>query len=248
MKLIQVDIFNINQLADFKLAVWPSKCWMKELCFDNILLKLGYIPRHLRPSMYLSCFIIYVGSGGLLFYSALVVLCSWPLGIARCTLNTLLRVNSQELAHVLESVLTTVPGLPNTCVINFSSLFILYHLGMGSILDRRCANIPCPSIISYTGAIVFAVKILDHSRVLLNAFASALLPPASSKGRGSRAVNTVFVRLFCADHFYYKATECFSLSALCVAGDLHLRAVKPYPARGSGLQLQMLVIHKNVVY
>lgn len=45
-------IFNINKLANFKLAVWPTKCWMKELCFDNTLFKLGCIPRNLRSNMY----------------------------------------------------------------------------------------------------------------------------------------------------------------------------------------------------
>lgn len=45
-------IFNINKLADLELAVWPSKRWMKEFCFDNILYKLGYIPRNLRPNIY----------------------------------------------------------------------------------------------------------------------------------------------------------------------------------------------------
>lgn len=95
---------------------------------------------------------------------------------------------------------------------------------------------------------MFALKILDHSRLLLNAFESALLPPALCEGWGSGTVNTLFVRLFCADCFYYKAAGCFSLSALYVAEDLHLRAVECYPARGSGLQLQMLMIHKNVMY
>lgn len=47
-------------------------------------------------------------------------------------------------------------------------------------------------------------------------------------------------KLFYVDCFYYKATRCFSLSALGVVGDLHLRAVECYPTRGSALQLQML--------
>lgn len=59
------------------------------------------------------------------------------------------------------------------------------------LLDRRYANIPRPSLIAYTVPVVFAIRIPDHSRLLLNAFESDLLPPAWHEGRGSGIVNTM---------------------------------------------------------
>lgn len=50
---------------------------------------------------------------------------------------------------------------------------------MGSFLDNWYANMPCPSIIACIGTVVFAVKISDHSRLLLNSSESDLLHPAS---------------------------------------------------------------------
>lgn len=45
-------IFNINTLGNFKLAVWPTNCWMEKLCFGNRLFKLGHIQWNLRSNMY----------------------------------------------------------------------------------------------------------------------------------------------------------------------------------------------------
>jgi len=67
-----------------------------------------------------------------------------------------------------------------------------------------------------------------------------LLPRVKEGGLVLLILYSFLVILIYADCFCWKATRCFSLSALCVFGDLHLRAVECYPTRGSGLQLQML--------